>query len=76
MPKLALDNVLFHIASSTGIGFTTQYLRRGKQKGNRVQITNCRATVSNNQVFIGECPLPQGGKGDENVTSQETCLFR
>lgn len=46
--------------------------------GNRVQITNCRATVSNAcflPVYI-HCPPKADGKDGKNVTSQETCLYR
>ena len=44
--------------------------------GNRVQITNCRATVSNAKSFypIGPLFAMTNGKDDKNVTSQETCL--
>lgn len=44
--------------------------------GNRVQITNCRATVSNTpKVFILVYPLPKAGRMIKAVISQETCLF-
>jgi len=46
--------------------------------GNRVQITNCRATVSNASFLPNyiHCTPKAYGKDGKNVTSQETCLYR
>lgn len=46
--------------------------------GNRVWITNCRATVSNIHVLpiMPTVRSTADGKGGRTVTSQETCLFR
>lgn len=58
------------ILHQTGAGFTN-----AKLIGNRVQITGCRATVSNAKGFCQQMlTVLINGKSGRNVTSQETCL--
>ena len=66
-----ISSLLYSLQSDKG--FTLR-----KLIGNCAQITSCPATVGNAKVFINyaHCAAMRYGKGDKNVTSQETCLYR